>query len=134
MLQTQAELMNNILHWGLTALLTVSSLIICGTGGTEMHLFLFHPFLLPFIFPPFCLYVQSFLNYFSLLFTFSINPIVSCLSKGMCFLTTHSNTGSLWNKLNDFKCFVLFYLSKSMRSFFLDLQCILTQPIIHPTK
>lgn len=70
-LQTQAEWINDLLHWGLTALLTVSFLIICGSGWTEMHLFLLHPFFLPFLyFFPICLCVHSFLNYISLLFAF----------------------------------------------------------------
>lgn len=108
--QTQAEWINDLLHWGSTALLTVSFLIICGSGWTEMQLFLLHPFFCPsFIFPPFVYVCILFLIIFYFFLRFSINSIFSCLS-------SHSNTDGLWNQLTDFKCFVL--LSKSMRSFF----------------
>lgn len=78
-----------------------------------MHLFLSCAFALPLpssIFLPSVHIFTHFLIIFCvLLFTFfSSNSIFSHLSKELCFVTTYSNTDSLWKKLHDFKCFALF--------------------------
>lgn len=71
----------------------------CGADWTEIRLFLFHLFLLPFLFSVLCLYVRWFLNYFLLLFKFFLStPFSPAFLRRCVFILLII----YWNNLMDF--------------------------------